>query len=217
MDRGRLLILVVCALATTTIEPFAAGPNFTAAASREPSEAPRISMDELSKETADQVIVDQILRRLSRLHTALPERERIALVRAILEEARRHDLDPDLVVAVIQVESAGYHLAVSRVGALGLMQILPSTGKELANRLDIVWNGPDTLFDPIINVKLGTAYLRQLADQFGSVDVALAVDRRQRIRRFLLLGGDVYAQRGLLQGGHQPATVHRGGVRIESF
>jgi len=86
------------------------------------------------------------------------------------------------------VESAGYHLAVSEVGAMGLMQILPATGKELADRMNIEWRGPDTLFDPVINVKLGTAYLRQLADRYGNVHTALAaynwgpgrIDRRLR-------------------------------------
>jgi len=118
----------------------------------------------------------------------LSERERIALVQTILREARAHDLDPGLVVAVIEVESAGYHLAVSQVGAMGLMQILPATGKELADRMNIEWKGPDTLFDPVINVKLGTAYLRQLADRYGNVHTALAaynwgpgrIDRRLR-------------------------------------
>ena len=41
-------------------------------------------------------------------------------------------------------------------------------------RLGIHWKAYATLFDPIINVRLGTAYLRQLADQFGDVNIALA-------------------------------------------
>jgi soluble lytic murein transglycosylase len=96
------------------------------------------------------------------------------LAHAVVREARAHDLTPSLVVSVIEVESAGYHLAVSHVGAMGLMQLLPSTGEELARKHDIDWHGPDTLFDPEVNVKLGTAYLRQLTDQFGSVSTALA-------------------------------------------
>ena len=121
-------------------------------------------------------------------HTALPERERIALVRTILREARANDLDPDVVVAVIEVESAGYHLAVSHVGAMGLMQLLPTTGKEIALRMGIEWNGPDTLFDPTTNIRLGTAYLSQLMNRYGSLNTALAaynwglgrIDRRLR-------------------------------------
>jgi soluble lytic murein transglycosylase-like protein len=188
MDRARLAILAVCALLSTTIEPFGGDTLISDSSTPELAEETFSSTPEPSLEKADQEIIDQILDRLSMRHTALPERERIALVQTILQEARAQNLDPGLVVAVIEVESAGYHLAVSHVGAMGLMQILPATGKELADRMKIEWKGPDTLFDPIINVKLGTAYLRQLADRYGSVDTALAaynwgpgrIDRRLR-------------------------------------
>jgi soluble lytic murein transglycosylase len=54
--------------------------------------------------------------------------------------------------------------------------------------LGIPWNGADTLFDPIINVRLGTAYLSHLTKRYGNVDTALAaynwgpgrIDRRLR-------------------------------------
>lgn len=137
----------------------------------------------------DDAIATQILERFAMRHTALSERERIALAYVIIEEARKYNLEPDLVMAVIEVESAGYHLAKSHVGALGLMQLLPSTGKELAGKRGIEWKGPDTLFDPIINVRLGTTYLRELADRYdGNVSIALAaynwgpgrIDRRLR-------------------------------------
>lgn len=191
MDRARLTILAVCALLTTTIEPFGVGSYATNGSNNEGSEVVEVALSAANESTPkafDQEIVSQILDRLSMRHTALPERERIALVQTILREARAQNLAPSLVVAVIEVESAGYHLAVSQVGAMGLMQILPSTGKELAAQLNIEWKGPDTLFDPTINVKLGTAYLRQLADRYGSVDTALAaynwgpgrIDRRLR-------------------------------------
>jgi len=174
MDRARLAILAVCALLTTTIEPFGDAPQVLASTTADAVEVEMSPPSEPSPTQIDQEIADRILDRLSMRHTALPERERIALVQTILEEARTHDLDPGLVVAVIEVESAGYHLAVSHVGAMGLMQLLPSTGKELADRMGIEWKGPDTLFDPSINVKLGTAYLRQLTDRFGNVHTALA-------------------------------------------
>lgn len=121
-------------------------------------------------------------------HTALADHELVTLVRTIIREAERHDLDPALVMAVIHVESRGYHLAVSPVGALGLMQLMPDTGEELARKLDLPWRGPDSLFDPILNVKLGTAYLRQLTNRYDSMPTALAaynwgpgrIDRRLR-------------------------------------
>ena len=177
MDRARVALLAVCALLTTTIEPFDWTDEAPTSSNREIAAAPNAEVSPASaplSEKGNPEIVEQILSRFSMRHTALPERERLALVHTILEEARAQNLDPNLVVAVIEVESAGYHLAISHVGAMGLMQLLPSTGKELAEKMGIEWKGPDTLFDPTINVKLGTAYLRQLADRFGSVSTALA-------------------------------------------
>lgn len=146
------------------------------------------SLDQQIVDRADAEIAEQISRRLSIRHTGLGERERSELAYVILREARAHDLDPDLVIAVIEVESAGYHLAVSHVGAMGLMQLMPATGEELARKHDVDWQGKDTLFDPSINIKLGTAYLRQLTNRYGDVSVALAaynwgpgaIDRRLR-------------------------------------
>jgi soluble lytic murein transglycosylase len=60
------------------------------------------------------------------------------------------------------------------VGALGLMQVLPSTGEELARKHGVVWRGAETLFDPLVNVKLGVAYLKQLSDRYSHVPTALA-------------------------------------------
>jgi soluble lytic murein transglycosylase-like protein len=201
MDRARLAILALCALLTTTIEPFSGDERVSdSSTSNVVATLPAVSSNrtrpvesypprnELSVKKVDEELVSHILERLSIRHTALSESERLALVLTIIREARAHDLEPGLVVAVIEVESAGYHLATSHVGAMGLMQLLPSTGKELAGRLNIEWKGDDTLFDPTINVRLGTAYLRQLADRYGNVNTALAaynwgpgrIDRRLR-------------------------------------
>ena len=110
------------------------------------------------------------------------------LARTIVEESRRHAIDPGLVLAVIHVESRYDAYVVSPVGAMGLMQILPSTGEELAAREGIVWRGPQTLFDPIVNVRLGVAYLKELTDRYDDTAMALAaynwgpgrIDRRLR-------------------------------------
>ena len=85
-------------------------------------------------------------------HTGLSTREIRELSEVIVEEAERHGLKPSLVLAVIHVESSSYHRAVSSVGALGLMQILPSTAEELATKQGIPWLGREMLFDPVINV-----------------------------------------------------------------
>jgi soluble lytic murein transglycosylase len=124
----------------------------------------------------------------ARGQTGMTESEIAELARTIVEESRRHAIDPGLVLAVIHVESRYGAYVVSAVGAMGLMQILPSTGEELAEREGVVWRGPQTLFDPIVNVRLGVAYLKELTDRYGNTAMALAaynwgpgrIDRRLR-------------------------------------
>jgi soluble lytic murein transglycosylase-like protein len=97
------------------------------------------------------------------------------LARTLVEEARRQRIEPRLVLAVMHVESRYDAYAVSDKNAMGLMQILPSTGAWLAPRAGVRWVGAQTLFDPIANVRLGVAYLRQLLDRYdGNLDAALA-------------------------------------------
>jgi soluble lytic murein transglycosylase-like protein len=80
--------------------------------------------------------------------------------------ARARGLRPDLVRAVIQVESAFDPFARSPKGALGLMQLMPATADDL---------GVDDPFDPEANIRGGTAYLRELIDRFGgNEELALA-------------------------------------------
>lgn len=108
----------------------------------------------------------------SRMHLEAEELD--ALTRTILKEARRADLDPELIVGLIHVESSGNPRAVSRVGAIGLMQLLPSTGAAMARELDLAWEGDDSLYDPSLNVRLGIRYLGKLVNRFDNLDTALA-------------------------------------------
>jgi soluble lytic murein transglycosylase-like protein len=125
---------------------------------------------------------------LSRRATGLTAGEIDDVARTIVVEAHRHRLESSLVLAVMHVESRFYNFAVSPVGAIGLMQVMPETGAELAARIGIDWVGPQSLFDPTTNVRLGVAYLRQLSDRYGSIATALAaynwgpgrIDRRLR-------------------------------------
>ena len=80
------------------------------------------------------------------------------------DAAARHGVDPLLVHAVIAVESAHRPDAVSPAGAQGLMQLMPRTARML---------GVADPLDPRSNVEGGVAYLRRLADEFGTV-LALA-------------------------------------------
>jgi soluble lytic murein transglycosylase-like protein len=124
---------------------------------------------------------------LASRNTGLIREEVELLARTLVREARRHRLDLALVMAVMHVESRFHNFAISPAGAIGLMQILPSTGEELARREGNTRRGSQTLLDPATNVRLGTAYLRELSDRYrGDLRAALAaynwgpghVDRR---------------------------------------
>ncbi len=77
----------------------------------------------------------------------------------ILGEAKKNGLAPELVAAVIKQESKFNPSARSRAGAIGLMQLLPATGR---------WMGARDLLSPQQNIAAGVRYLRYLSDQFGS-------------------------------------------------
>lgn len=84
----------------------------------------------------------------------------------ILSTARRHSLDAFLVAAVIEAESGFNPTAVSPMGALGLMQLMPDTAALYTQR--------DPL-DPAVNVDTGARYLRSLLSRFdGDLELAIA-------------------------------------------
>lgn len=94
---------------------------------------------------------------------------------AISEGARRSGLDPYLVAAVINVESGFDANDISEAGAVGLMQVMPSTALEVAreNRIrsaDIT----DRLKEPDTNIRIGTLHLADLRQRLGSPEQALA-------------------------------------------
>ncbi|AKJ04310.1 soluble lytic murein transglycosylase [Archangium gephyra] len=103
----------------------------------------------------------------------LPERQQRRLAMAIVREAKRNKVDPMLVVAVIRCESSFNNYAVSHVGAMGLMQVMPDTGNYLADRAGFKLQRHTNLFDSELNVELGTAYLADLIERFGSPERAL--------------------------------------------
>jgi soluble lytic murein transglycosylase len=128
---------------------------------------------DVEENTADPM-VDRAIRYLEEHRSGISEAEIAAVATTIVREAKMHGIDPNLVLAVIHIESRGNTFALSPVGAMGMMQIMPPTGEELAAKLDIPWRGAQTLFDPQVNVRMGVAYLKQLESRYGSMKTALA-------------------------------------------
>jgi soluble lytic murein transglycosylase len=94
---------------------------------------------------------------------------------ALGTEARAAGISPYLAAAVGLQESGWNPFAVSSAGARGLLQVMPDVGAELARRLHLPSYKPDDLFDPAINVKLGTRHLADYVRRFhGSEAKALA-------------------------------------------
>lgn len=87
------------------------------------------------------------------------------LLAVIRYYGRRHKVDPELVRAMVEVESGFVVEAVSPKGAQGLMQIMPGTGRDL---------GLTEPFEPGPNIEAGVRYMRSMLDRFGDPSLALA-------------------------------------------
>jgi soluble lytic murein transglycosylase len=111
---------------------------------------------------------------LARHLTGLAPFEVRRAAEAVIAEAKRNRIEPELVLAVMHTESGYYNFARSPVGALGLMQIMPATGEMLAREAGIPWTGADLLFEPTLNLRLGTRYLALLHARYGNWTRALA-------------------------------------------
>jgi soluble lytic murein transglycosylase len=82
----------------------------------------------------------------------------------VFENSARYDLPPHLVYAMIREESRFDLNAVSRVGALGLMQLMPATGRYVARELEIAEWGEEYLLEPEINLAFGVWYASSLME-----------------------------------------------------
>jgi soluble lytic murein transglycosylase-like protein len=136
---------------------------------------------------------------------------------AIEEAAARHNVDPNLVRAVVKVESNFNPNAVSRKGAMGLMQLMPSTARQLKV------NNP---FDPEQNVDAGVRHLKQLLESYGGdINLTLAaynagagaVARSSGVPRYAETQNYVRRITNLYYGGSasSPSEVSHDPVRVQ--
>jgi soluble lytic murein transglycosylase len=102
----------------------------------------------------------------------------------IWQESSGYGLDPILVLAVIDVESKFQYAVVSPAGARGIMQILPDVAQSLLYETDLhppstaIPFTPESLDDPILNIKLGVYYLQALRKSFPNLNHTLTAYNR---------------------------------------
>ena len=85
-----------------------------------------------------------------------------------------HDLSLSLLSGLMRSESLFMHDIRSPAGALGLMQVMPRTGRQVAKRLNIRWRGNNTLINPSTNIRIGSFYLAEQLKRFGHPALAAA-------------------------------------------
>jgi len=92
----------------------------------------------------------------------------------IVKYSKEYDLEPEFVASVINTESAFNPDVVSTSGAMGLMQIMPSTAKYISNLMGEKEFRTEALFDPDTNINYGCYYLRYLISKFETKKVSLS-------------------------------------------
>jgi peptidoglycan lytic transglycosylase len=122
---------------------------------------------------------------------------------SVRRHARDNKLDTGQVFAVIRQESAFNSDARSPVGAMGLMQLMPGTGRLTAKRDGIPYSGAGTLLDVDRNIQLGTSYLRQMMERFSGNPVLATAAYN---------AGPQRVERWLPEAGSDPAAIWIAGI-----
>lgn len=135
----------------------------------------------------------RILDTIEEFNPELSRQEKTSLGQVIYEESERYGYDPLILMAMIMTESSFRPDVRSHKGARGLMQIMPSVGRELSPEVEkahgIEISSAKDLFDPQVNVKVGSYYLFKLILRFKDLKTAIRAynegptDISRRIRR----------------------------------
>jgi soluble lytic murein transglycosylase len=110
---------------------------------------------------------------------------------ALIESSKENGLDPALVASLIRQESNFNPRATSPVGARGLMQLMPAVGKTLAKSKGIPGYDDESLYDPAINIRLGTTHLAALLRRTSNLERVLAAYNagESRVARWITKAG----------------------------
>lgn len=91
----------------------------------------------------------------------------------IIKNSHNFEVDPEIVASLIRVESSYRKDVVSSKGAVGLMQLLPSTAGWVASKIGMENFSQEMLYDANTNIMLGTYYIKYLLNKFGSLSEAI--------------------------------------------
>jgi soluble lytic murein transglycosylase len=128
----------------------------------------------LTSEFEKEKHIKEILNILEKYPSDLANGTKKELAEVIYEEATRYNHDPKFILALISIESSFRNWSVSEKGAKGLMQIMPYVAQEIAQEIGIEWKGDHTLFNPLLNIKMGIHYLSRLINDFEDPRIAIA-------------------------------------------
>jgi soluble lytic murein transglycosylase-like protein len=116
-------------------------------------------------------VVDHFTMRLPAQHKQDAHR----LGATLMQLSKKYSVSPGLLLSVIETESGFRYSVISNAGAVGLMQLKPSTAQEVAKKNGIAgYRSEADLHDPVVNLQLGVAYLAYLKSRFGLTEHYLA-------------------------------------------
>ncbi|MGZ3723948.1 MAG: lytic transglycosylase domain-containing protein, partial [Bdellovibrionales bacterium] len=87
------------------------------------------------------------------------------IAQTIIDESMKREFDPVFLLSVIQNESSFNPSMLGSLDEIGLMQLRPGTADWIAKKFDLKYKGAETLHDPCVNIRIGTAYMDYLRDR----------------------------------------------------
>jgi len=128
----------------------------------------------ISNEVKREYYITKAVKDISKNNSTLDSKSIYEISKTIYEEAVKYNFNPLLITAIIKTESNFDTKAVSDSYAYGLCQVRRFIAPELAENIDIQWDGAEkTLFDPIKNIKIGVYYLSMLNRNFNDLKTAI--------------------------------------------
>jgi len=127
-----------------------------------------------TKEQEISIRYKRALEVLQNSKTNLTNSEIKDVAKLIAKHSYDADFSVEFILAVIKTESSFNKMAHSNKGAMGLMQLMPATGKAIAKELGIYIKDSKRLYNPQLNVVLGIEYLKKLSNRYKDMNLVLA-------------------------------------------